>query len=146
MSYFNFKKRAPKSTNHQKLIRKLDDAFSEYIRLRDADEHGIVNCITCDDRHHYREIDCGHFVDRGHMATRYHLQNSNGQCRLCNSTHDGRAELHGKAIDLKYGEGTAEMLIKLGRQERHFTEHELQGMLEELRKEIKALKEEKFGI
>jgi 5-methylcytosine-specific restriction endonuclease McrA len=145
MTYFKFPKRPSKTTERQKLVHKLDDAFSEYIRLRDADSDGIVTCITCEDRHHWTGVDCGHFVPRANMATRWDLKNCNSQCRLCNSTQDGAAELHAVAIDRMYGEGTAEKLEKMGKQERHFSEHELQGMLDELRKEIKALKAEKFN-
>lgn len=146
MSYFKFKKRPSKTTERQKLVRKLDDEFSNYIRLRDSDEHGIVTCITCEDKDHWTRVQCGHYMKRGNTSTRYNLQNSAGQCGLCNTGLDGMQEEHGKAIDLKYGEGTAEMLEKLSRQELHLAEHELKGMIDELRKEIRALKEEKGMI
>lgn len=145
MTYFKFQKRPSKTTERQKLVHKLDDAFSEYVRLRDADENGIVTCITCGDRHHWTEVECGHYILRGNMATRWELKNCNGQCGLCNSTQDGKADLHAEAIDRLYGAGTADLLEKMGREERHFAEYELQGMIDELRKEIKALKAEKFN-
>lgn len=53
-------------------------------------------------------------------------------------------EDHGKAIDKLYGEGTADKLEKLSRQEKHYAEYELKAMIDELKKESKALKEEKF--
>lgn len=146
MSHFKFKKRPAKGTERSKLIHKADTYFSECIRLRDADHRGIVACITCGDEHHWTDIDCGHYVHRANMATRYELENSNGQCRLCNSAPDDKFTEHGEAIDKKYGPGTAERLRKLGNTERHFMEHELQGMIEELKKEIKALKAEKFNL
>lgn len=142
--YYNFPKRPAKESIRQKLIWKLDNIFSEYIRLRDADENGIVECITCSDKHHWTKVDCGHYVLRGNYSTRWSLHNGNGQCRLCNSTHDGRQEDHGAAIDIKYGHGTADKLQKLGRERVHFSEHELESMYQELKKEVKALKEEKF--
>lgn len=145
MTYFKFPKRQSKTTERQKLVHKLDDAFSEYIRLRDADSNGIVTCITCGDKHHWREVDCGHFVPRGNMATRWELKNCHAQCRLCNSTIDGKYNEHAEAIDRNYGNGQAIILVQLGRTERHFSEYELQGMIEELRKEIKALKAEKLN-
>jgi hypothetical protein len=141
--FFKFKERPSKQTEHAKLEAKVDAAFSEYIRLRDCDEKGNVICITCSDKHHWKDIDCGHYMRRGNMSIRWDIKNSHGQCRLCNSTIDGREEDHGRAIDLRYGAGTAEALQKLSRQDTKFLEHELKGMLDELRKEIKALKEEK---
>lgn len=145
MPYYNFPKRPSILSVRQKLIRKLDDIFSEYVRLRDADENGIVTCITCTDTYHWTEVDCGHYVLRGNMSVRWNLQNANGQCRLCNSTHDGRQDEHGAAIDIKYGHGTADKLQKLGLETVHFSEHELESMYQELKKEVKALKEEKFN-
>jgi hypothetical protein len=145
MSYFNFPKRQSKTAERQKLVRKVDDAFSDVIRLRDADENGMVKCITCGDEYHWTLITCGHFVKRGNMATRYNLKACGPQCGLCNSTHDGKEDEHAAYIDRTYGEGTAESLRKIGREEKHYAEFELQGMLEELRKEVKNLKIEKFG-
>lgn len=145
MTYFKFPKRQSKSTERQKLVHKLDDEFSTYIRLRDADSEGIVTCITCGDKHHWTESQCGHYILRGNMSTRWELKNCHAQCGLCNSTQDGKAEVHGEAIDNKYGAGTADRLYLMGKMEKHFAEHELQGMIEELRKEIKALKAEKFN-
>lgn len=145
MPYFKFAKRPNKTTERQKAVVKLDLLFSEYIKIRDADSDGMVTCITCPDRYHWTDITCGHFVKRGNMATRYDLKNSGGQCGLCNSTHDGKEDEHALAIDRLYGEGTADRLRRQGKQEQHFSEHELESMCKELRKEIKALKTEKFG-
>lgn len=145
MSYFKFHKRQSKTAERLKLVHKLDDAFSEYVRIRDADSDGMVKCITCEDKLHWTDADCGHLVPRGNMATRWKLENCNSQCRLCNSTHDGRYDLHAAAIDRIHGEGTALGLEQLGHSERHFAEYELQGMIDELKKEIKALKAEKFN-
>ena len=146
MSYFKFKQRPSKTTERQKLVHRLDDEFSTYIRLRDCDENGIVTCITCGDKHHWTDIDCGHFMPRANMATRWELKATGPQCRLCNSTVDGRREDFAIAIDRKHGAGTADKLERLSREEKHFSEPELKGMIEELRKEIKALKIEKEMI
>lgn len=146
MSYYGFKKRPAKVSTQQKLTRKLDDIFSEYVRIREADEEGMVTCITCPDRFHWTEVDCGHFVLRGNMATRWHLKNGHPQCRLCNSTQDGKEDEHARAIDEKYGPGSAELLRKIGREEAHFSDHELEGMYQELRAEVKAIRAEKGMI
>lgn len=143
--YFGFKERPSKTTDRQKLVLKVDIAFSEFIKLRDADNQGMITCITCGDRQHYSHAQCGHYMKRGNASTRYDLKNSAGQCSTCNCALDGMQEEHGKAIDRLYGEGTADRLEKQSRQVVHFSEPELQGMLEELRKEIKALKIEKLS-
>lgn len=144
--YYNFTKRPSKTTQHQSIVRKLDEVFSHYIRLRDADESGNVVCVTCFEQHHWTEMQCGHYVLRSNMGTRWHLQNCNPQCSLCNSTSNGKENEHEWYIDNKYGIGTAEKLRKLGKEDTKFTDHELQGMYDELKKEVKALKQEKGFI
>lgn len=143
MAYFKFKARPSVKSERQKLITKLDILFSEYIRLRHCDAEGYVNCITCGDQYHWTDVQCGHYVKRDNMATRYHLQNCGEQCSTCNCVNDGREELHKAYIDLTYGPGTADKLEKLGRDEVHFSEPELKSMVEELKKELKAVRIEK---
>jgi hypothetical protein len=144
MSYFNFAKRAPKTSDLSKLIDKVDTVFSEVVRLSAVDGKGNCKCITCGDRYHWTHMDCGHFVKRRHMATRYDLQNCGPQCTTCNVANDGMEEDHAAYIDKTYGPGTADKLRKKAEAERKFMAYELNGMLEELKKELKALKEEKF--
>lgn len=61
----------------------LDRWFSLYIRLRDSDANGFGRCISCGKLVHYKEADCGHFINRQHMNTRYDERNCNLQCRSC---------------------------------------------------------------
>lgn len=143
MAYFKFKKRTPEKSERQKLITKLDLLFSEYIRMRNCDEHGNVTCITCGEEFHWTDVQCGHYMKRGNMATRYNLQNCGEQCSTCNVANDGMEEQHQNYIEAIYGLGTAEKLERLGREERHFSEHDLQNMMKELVSELKAVKQEK---
>ena len=94
-----------------KLKKKLDAIFSKYKRLSEADENGMVICITCGKRLHYKEAHNGHFVPRQILATRFSEINTNVQCCGCNTYKDGEQYLHGKAIDFEYGEGTADWLM-----------------------------------
>jgi hypothetical protein len=45
----------------------LDELLSKYIRLRDSDEYGMVRCISCGKRMHWKESDCGHYVSRSNI-------------------------------------------------------------------------------
>jgi hypothetical protein len=145
MPHFNFAKRPSKSTDRQKLVRKLDEEFSAYIRLRDSDIDGYITCITCGDRVHHAMAQCGHYMKRGNASTRYDLKNSAGQCSTCNCARDGMQEDHAYAIDKLYGAGTADKLERQSREERHYAEFELSAMYKELQAEVKALKIEKFN-
>lgn len=100
-----------KSRTKSLAMKKADRYFSEYIRLRDANSAGVVSCITCGQIVPYSECDAGHFIDRSAKNTRYNEQNVNGQCQRCNRFLGGRQYEHGRAIDLKYGPGTAEQIL-----------------------------------
>lgn len=79
------RKPARKSRNAT-LKAKLDRVFSEYIRLRDTEGHtkdGFFKCVSCGQIKPYSQADCGHYIGRQHMATRYNEINCNAQCRYC---------------------------------------------------------------
>ena len=105
-----------KARSLSSLEKTADKWFSLYIRLRDADENGMVMCVTCRKIAHYKEMDCGHFVTRNHKMTRFREDNCNVQCTSCNQFKKGEQFLHGYYIDKKYGKGTAETLVFLGKQ------------------------------
>jgi len=90
-----------------------DKHFSRFVRLRDADDNGYCRCITCGKIHHWKEMDCGHFMTRDRPATRFNEQNCHAQCKYCNNYKKGEQYKHGVEIDNLYGAGTAEKLSAL---------------------------------
>ena len=72
------------------LKKKLDNVFSQYIRLRD---HGT--CITCGTVDDIKAMQCGHYVSRACLPLRYDERNCNCQCPRCNLF------LHGNLIDYR---------------------------------------------
>lgn len=58
-------------------------------------------------------MQCGHYVTRGHMATRYTEENSSMQCRGCNY-NGGQHLKHAAALDVKWGAGSAKRMEALG--------------------------------
>jgi len=93
----------------KKLIKELDQIFSKYIRLRDS-VNDIGFCITCGKPVIWKHADCGHYIKRQYMATRFDEQNCNLQCKRCNYCEQGADEKYKIAIDKKYGKGTSERL------------------------------------
>lgn len=67
-------------------IRKLDKAFSLYIRLRDARQFGYkaFRCIACGQVKPFTKADCGHYYSRRNMATRFDEDNCHAECSHCN--------------------------------------------------------------
>lgn len=67
-----------------KAIKKLDAVFSEYIRLRDSNNRGIVECPLCWKKIYRKLAQNMHFVSRGVMKYRYSEKNCHAGCMRCN--------------------------------------------------------------
>jgi len=104
------------------LKKKLDIAFSKMIRERDEGKPCIDGCGK------KGTLQAGHFRRRECMATRWHLKNVNGQLEYCNCW-DNDLYRHGKGIDQRWGEGTAEHLYKLSGTTKQWTSDELKTMI-----------------
>jgi hypothetical protein len=101
--------------SNAQLDRLLVRLFSMYIRLRDADEYGRVQCFSCTLIHHWTEMHCGHYAKRANMCTRFLEVNNNPQCVLCNITYNGNRKAYARKLDEKFGKGTAEYIDELSR-------------------------------
>lgn len=127
------KKLENKRFSRQNLIKEADRVFSIYIRERDRG----VPCITCwkswEENHQ-----CGHFMSRRHLATRWTEKNAHGQCPKCNMWGAGEQYLHALAIEKKYGEWTAERIKNLAESTDKVTDDEV---LEVIRKYYRLLSE-----
>ena len=99
-----------------KLKKELDKWFSLYIRLREANEYGMIQCFTCGIVRGYKDgMQNGHFQSRKHLATRFDEENCQVQCIKCNMFSQGEQFKFGIHLDSKYGEGKAEELEFLAR-------------------------------
>ena len=103
-----WKKTAPK-TDRGKALTKLDKVFSLYIRQRDS-ENGFFKCISCGQIKPYDQCDCGHYINRQHISTRFDEKNCNAQCRKCNRFEEGNAQGYRRGLIEKYGEKAVELL------------------------------------
>jgi len=99
--------KTPKSTRSKK-IAKLDTLFSVFIRRRDCNPIG--RCISCGKVITFETADCGHYINRKHMAVRFDENNCNAQCRACNRFDEGNIQGYRKGLIAKYGESTVDML------------------------------------
>lgn len=90
---------------------KLDRIFSQYIRLRDADNKGYIRCISCGKIVFWKDADNGHFINRKHMSLRFSETNCNAQCRACNRFSEGNMTGYNLGMIKKYGQQTINLLI-----------------------------------
>ena len=86
--------------------RKCWEAFSKFIRLRDADKNGICHCITCGFTNHWSKMDCGHGIPRQYKPTKFSEKNNHAQCKRCNGFEGGKREVYAAEVDKRYGAGT----------------------------------------
>jgi len=131
------------ATERQELIKKLDKIFSQYIRLRDADDNGYVRCCSSNVAVNWKEADCGHFIPREHMATRWCEYNCHAQSVNANRFLDGDMDRYADFIVDKYGEYTLNKLYGMKRQSRKWGLFELKEMIKVYRDHVKKLKKEK---
>jgi hypothetical protein len=110
-----------------------DDVISICIRERDKD----LPCIVCGK---FKEkYDCGHFMEREFIPTRYHPYNLNAEC-VGDNRQDGmgygkdKGFLYGMRIDEKYGSGCALFLYNLSKEHDEFTPDEMTGLRAAARK------------
>lgn len=68
----------------KKWKKKAWQAFSAYIRRREADDNGMVRCCTCGTVKNWREVDAGHFVPGRNNSVLYDTRIVWAQCKSCN--------------------------------------------------------------
>src|SRR5690554_4632435 len=113
-----------------KLKKEADKWFSLYIRHRDSKD-GLAECITCGVSKPIKEMQNGHFVRRSVNLLRYDERNCNAQCVGCNMFKAGELYLYGKALDMKYGDGTADELMSLRHKTHKLTIPELEQIIQD---------------
>jgi hypothetical protein len=108
-----------KRSKRKRLIDKLDNVFSIYIRRRYA-KNDIAECFTCGKKDHWKKLQCGHFQSRKNYATRFGTLddddkitelNCQVQCAGCNVFRYGEQYLFAKHLDEKYHNGLADELF-----------------------------------
>jgi hypothetical protein len=115
------------SGDHQKAVHALDRALSKLVR-----SHFRNQCATC--IHPHAEYDCGHFVKRERMATRFHPFNVFPQGTKENRFEGGKEWEFGRAIDAMHGSGAAQFLKELSRPIHKWDTLELQTLADAARR------------
>ena len=126
-----------------KLKKELDKWFSLFIRLRDADENGVVICFTSGRAYPYKNIHAGHFMSRRCLSTRWCEINVQPQSAADNLFAQGEQYRFGLNLDAKYGEGTAEELQFKARQIQKFSRVDYEEKISYYKSAVEKLKKEK---
>ena len=126
----------PRKPTRKGLVKKLDTIFSHYIRMRNANRNGYVECVTCGKQDHWKSMDCGHFMSRKHLSTRWHEDNCQVQCKSCNVFRYG--EQYKYSIWL--GQEKAEELHQLSRQTLKLYDYDLLDLINIYKEKVEVLK------
>ena len=117
---------------------KLDKVFSEYIRKRDTRD-GVFKCISCGQILPYEQADCGHYINRKHMSTRFDEMNCNAQCRSCNRFDEGNIQGYRRGLVALYGEQQVTLLESKKHNFRKYSDFEYEVLIKHYKEEIKKL-------
>ena len=118
------------ANNTSALKAKLDRVFSQYIRLRDMiGNTKTFQCVSCGKIKPINQADCGHYINRQHMATRYSELNCNAQCRSCNRFDEGNMQGYRSHLVWKHGENQVLLLESMKYEIRKFTEFEYEALI-----------------
>ena len=119
----------------------LDNIFSTYIRLRDADDDGYIYCCNCGRRFFWKEATNGHFVKRRHRTLRWDERNCHSECGPCNTAdvNLGYAEF----MVGRYGSGIWQLLNTAKNSREKITPYERKIMADNYRQKIVQLKKDK---
>lgn len=126
-----------------KSIEALDKAFSLFIRLRDTSPGGVFRCISCGRILPFAQADCGHYINRKHMSTRFDEMNCNAQCRSRNRFDEGNIQGYRQGLIRKYGERNVILLEIKKHQVRKYSDFEIKELTKYYKEEVCRLKKEK---
>lgn len=134
-----------KTKSVSSLVRKLDKVFSEYIRLRDSKPFGYkyFKCISCGQVKPYEQMDCGHFIGRKNMATRFDERNCNGECEACNRFSSDHIIYYARNLEAKIGKDKVETLVAMGKGTKKWSAWELEILITHYKEEVKKMKQER---
>ena len=137
-------------SERQRAIDTADRWFSRYIRI--SDKHNQINgqdvyckCYTTGKYYHIKDIQCGHFIGRGHFSTRYNEINAKPQGVYANKWKSGMPLEFRTALIEQYGTKTVESLETKGNIPLKYSIVELRQIAKEFRLKVRE-KEKKLGI
>ena len=120
--------------------------FSKYIRLRDCiattGSTGYCKCFTCGKVVPYEQIDAGHALGHRQNAVLFDESIVFGQCRTCNSGHDGEKQAARRYLIERHGEEWVEMKESGMKQSVDLSQEALQIISDHYRRAYNCMKKD----
>lgn len=131
-----------------KLKKEAKKQFNKAVKYRDSElieGEWLFQCITCTrrvlfrdrDGHFYKNAQAGHFQPEVYSNTRFNEMNVNAQCGMPCNYNMGEQVKYARALDLKYGDGTAQELEDLAKERKQWTIPELQEIIADSLEQIR---------
>lgn len=138
-----YRARKEKLKGRPEYIKDVDASFSAFIRYRDKDKP----CICCGLPLGTQDAvgggyDAGHYIPRGHMATRWDEVNVNAQRKYCNRHKGGNYAGYREGLIARYGLAEVERLEAARRVIVNLSIPELKALDESFKKKLKELKQQ----
>lgn len=131
---------ASKSIN--RLSNDAAELLQKIVRLKAADENGYCKCWSCGTVDHWKNMQGGHYIQRGKIYTRLVEENIHPQCRGCNGfgmKFGSAAQQYTLAMVDYYGREFVDELIASKDKIRKHTRTELEDLIKELKSQVKEL-------
>lgn len=122
-------KKKPKPKTKGFYVKKLDSLFSMYIRQKYSNHFGMTQCYTCDKQFHWKDAQNGHYISRGHMATRWDEENCRVQGVECNVFKNGNYVEYSARLIEEIGLEKYKELVKKKYTIKQFSIKELQELI-----------------
>ena len=128
-----------KLPTRKQLLVLIDKYRREYVKKRDQDWKGYVQCISCGVVRGVGELQSGHYYSRTHDFTTALGgcdENVNLQCVPCNNYKRGNPHGYATGLGRKYGKDILEKLAEAKKNPKKWKVSELNNLLEEYKKKF----------
>ena len=142
MPYY-IKNKKKESKSKPDLVKKLDRVFALYIRLRDVMPNGYGKCISCGRIKPFAELQCGHYISRRNMSTRFEPTNCNAECVACNCFSADHLIGYRENLIAKIGKSAHDRLLVLSTQTKKWDCFEVEELIKYYKQEVRRLSAEK---
>jgi hypothetical protein len=128
------------------LIDDVAKLLQKHVRLKAAvaaDKNGFIECVSCNKWFHWKDMQGGHWIERGKQATKIMEENIHPQCKGCNQygmrhrTHV--REGYSKFMRDMYGDDFCDQMLIDSKKPIKYFRPDLEDMVKELRRKNREL-------
>jgi len=130
----------------KRLIDEIATALQKHVRLKAAiaaDKRGFIECVSCNKWFHWKDMQGGHWIERGRQATKILEENIHPQCKGCNQygmKHRTEVrEKYSKYMREMYGSEFCDDLLIQSKKPVKFYRADLEHTLKDLKKQNKEM-------